>query len=305
MVTVSIVIVNYNTKDLISSCLKSIKKYTKGKEIEIIIVDNASSDGSITALKKTAKLNPNITLILNTKNRGFSHANNQGMAKARGSYILLLNSDTLFTEDPIGPLLKIMEAQKEIGIVSCALKNPDGSLQGTGGYFPTLFRVFSWMFFIDDLPFIGSFIRPFHPMRSKYNPRSSYYSKPHQFDWVTGAFLLMRRSVYEKIGGFDSDFFMYTEDVDLCFRASKVGWQALYVPTVSITHYGGASSTKEFPIISEFRGMKLFYRKHYSITHQIILRLILKIGALLRMVLFGILEGSDSAKIYAKAFTIS
>lgn len=287
----SIVIVNYNTKELTLSCIESIKKNTREIKYEMIVVDNGS--------QKDQRIDGS---IFNDRNLGFSKANNIGIRKAKGRYILLLNSDTLLHDNVLGEMVEWMEENQKIGIATCALKNKDGSLQGTGGYFPNLLRVFSWMT-IQDLPYIDTIIKPFHPMKEKSLFRNDqFYKIERELDWVTGAFMMIRRKVVDQITGLDEDYFMYTEDTDFCFRARKAGWKVVYNPKWSITHLGGKSSTKEFPLLSEYKGLKTFYKKHYPGWQYPILRFLLKIGALWRMVFLGILEGGEAFRVYAKAF---
>jgi GT2 family glycosyltransferase len=295
----SIIIVSFNTKKLLTACLKSILDYTKGINFEIIVVDNDSEDGSAEAAK-----NLGVRVIRNNTNPGFATANNQGSKISGGKYVLFLNSDTEIHDNVLGEIVRWMDITPKAGIATCGLKNKDGSLQATGGYFPTLPRVFSWMT-IQDLPFVDNIIKPFHPLHSKslFFKGDNFYKTKKELDWVTGAFLLTRHEILEKAGGWDESFFMYVEEVDLCFRVKKLGYEVWYLPGWSITHLGGASSSnREFALVSEYQGLKKFYKKHFSAWQHPILRILLKIGALGRMVLFGILEGSKSVKIYAKVF---
>jgi hypothetical protein len=131
---------------------------------------------------------------------------------------------------------------------------------------------------------------------------TKFYKEEKQLDWVTGAFFLMRKEVYKNVGNFDEKYFMYTEETDYCFRAKALRWQVWYLPQWSIVHIGGASGTSENAVLGEFTGVKLFYKKHYPKWQYPILRLFLKIGALIRMAILGILEGPGAFKTYAKAF---
>jgi GT2 family glycosyltransferase len=194
----------------------------------------------------------------------------------------------------LGEMVAWMDESPKVGIASCGLRNNDGSLQETGGYFPTLLRVLAWMV-IQDLPMVDRLIRPFHP-------RKSFYRGEKELDWVAGAFMMVSREVARKIK-WDEDYFMYTEDVDYCFRAKRRGWKVVYWPRKAITHLGGASGTKEETILREFEGIKTFYRKHCPRWQYPVLRGLLKIGALGRMVVFGILGEERQRKVYAKAFS--
>lgn len=293
-VDLSIVIVSFNTKALLSSCIDSILKYTKNIKFEIVVVDNNSEDGSAETAKKLGA-----RVIKNKSNLGFAMANNQGLKISKGKYILFLNSDTLISSNVLSDMIVFLDQNPKAGIATCSLLFKNGNLQSTGGYFPTLPRVFMWMMFLDDIPW-------FDMMITSYHPHKNYFKSFHKQDWVTGAFLLTKRGILDRIGGWDESYFMYVEEVDLCFRIKKLGYEVWYSPIWNIIHYGGASSkTNELSLISEYEGVKKFYKKHYPLWQFPILRIILKIGALGRMVLFGILEGVNSAKIYAKAFMVA
>lgn len=294
MVDLSIVIISFNTEKLTREAILSVVKNTKGITYEIIVIDNNSRDGSVEMLKKLP-----VRLIANKDNRGFGQANNQGMKIAKGRYILLLNSDTLVKTDVLSEMIAWMDDNPNCGISTCALKFPDGSLQGTGGYFPTLTRVAAWMLFLDDIPVIGRLVKPFHPLHglSPFDKNADFFKTKKEMDWVTGAFLMMRRKVFDKVGGFDKRYFMYVEEVDLCFRVKASGWQVWYLPEWSIIHHGGKSSTSEFPIINEVKSLKTFYKLRMPFWQYPFLRLIMKLGMFVRIFIFG--------KTYAKAFLVA
>lgn len=297
-VDLSIIIISFNTSNLLLSCINSIIRQTKDVSYEIIVVDNASTDGSPEIISNLQ----GVKLINNKNNIGFAGANNQGIRKTKGRYILLLNSDTIISDNLLKEMVLWMDEKPEAGITTCSLRNKDGSIQGNGGFFPTLMRVFSWMT-IQDLPFVDRVIKPFHPAKSKsFSKETEFYKKPRELDWITGAFMLVRKDVFEKAGHFDEDYFMYVEDVDFCYRVKRQNWKIWYFPQWSIIHYGGASGNTRLSVLSEFEGLKRFYKKHYPKWQYPILRILLKIGSLGRMILFGMLEGPGSAKIYAKAF---
>ena len=302
----SIIIVSFNTKKILKECIESIVKTTKKIKYELIVVDNNSKDGSVELLRKLAKKYP-IHVITNNKNAGFGIANNQGAKKAKGKYLLFINPDTLVKKNVLGEMVLWMEKNPKVGVSTCALRNRDGSLQGTGGYFPNLFKVFAWMFFLENIPLIDRLIKPFHPMhpQSPIYKGEVFFKKAHQRDWVTGAFLLTRKDIFEKVGGFDQDYFMYTEETDLCWRIKKDGWQIWFLPEWNIVHFGGASSTAEFPILGEYKGVKLFYKKNKPAWQMPLVRLFLKGGAVLRILLFGLIKGKEAAKTYANAFKVA
>jgi len=299
---ISIILVNYNTKKITADCIKSVIKFTKSVNYETILIDNGSSDGS---LRYFNELNYPLKVVKNKYNLGFAKANNQGIKNAQGRYFLLLNSDTELNSNVIGEMVKWMDNHSKVGIASCRLRNADGSEQGTGGYFPTLIRVFSWMT-IQDFPLVDKIIKPFHPIHRKYfNLGKDFYNKKRELDWVTGAFFLVRKSVINEIGYFDENYFMYTEEVDLCYRAKQNGWQVFYLPRWDIKHYGGASGKSWSFVVPEYKGIKLFYKKYYPLWQFPIMRIILKIGALGRIILFSILSGKEAAKTYVEAFRVA
>ncbi len=299
----SIIILNYNTKNLVVACIESIIKYVNKVKYEIIVIDNASSDGSVEKLKSFVNKYKFITLIVNRNNLGFSKANNQGIKKAGGKFILLLNSDTLFKENFIYQMINWLIRNPDVGVASCALLSPDGSIQGNGGYFPTLTRVFSWMI-IQDLPLVDLIIKPFHPLKSKsFSKNKHFFKKRKELDWVTGAFFMFRKTITDEIGFLDEDYFMYTEEVDYCYRIKSKGYKIVYNPSWSIYHIGGASAGSLFSVVQEIHGIKIFYRKHYSSWQYPILLVLLKVGMFGRMLIFGTIEGKNGWDIYRKALT--
>jgi hypothetical protein len=306
MKDLSIILVSYNTEKMTQETIESVVKYTKGITYDFYVADNNSQDGSVEMLKRLSEKLP-LTLFANKDNRGFGLANNQGLEKAKARYYLLLNTDTLVHDNVLGEMVEWMDNHQKVGISSCALKNVDGSLQGTGGYFPTLGRVFAWMFFIEDIPGLSTLIKPYHPMHpnSPIYKGEEFFKKAQQRDWLTGAYNLIRAEALKDSGMFDKDYFMYVEEVDLSFRAKRKGWEIWYLPQWSITHFGGASGTTEFSLLSEYKGIKIFYKKHMPGWQLPMVRLFLKLGALLRMIIFGVIKGPAVAKIYAKAFKIA
>lgn len=303
-VKLSVIIVSFNTKDLLLNCISSLKKYAKNITYEIVVVDNNSSDNSVKEIKRKYLSDKTISIIENKKNIGFAAANNQALKICKGEYILLLNSDTVLTSPFLFDMLEWMDKQIEVGISSCMLHNKDGSIQETGGYFPTFTRIIAWMFFLDDLPILDRIFRSFHPYHSKSITKNIHFYQKLQYpDWVSGAFFLIRRKVFEKVGLIDEDYFMYMEEVDYCFRVKKEGWKVAYNPSWSITHFGGSSSTREYPIVSELKGIKLFYRKHFCRLFRFPIKLILKTGVFLRIILYFIIEGKEGSDVYKKAFS--
>ncbi len=225
----SIIIVGHNNKDLITDCIKSIQEDASLKNKEIIVVDNGSTDGSQSAIKKLQKSIPNVTLIENKENLGFAKANNQGIKKARGEYVLLLNSDIIVKKGSLGKLLAFAKKKKDAGVVGPKLLNIDGSLQ------PSCFR----------FPTIGNAIREYwlgeKGLFEKYAPKGK---KASTVDALVGAAFLMTPAVLEKVGVLDEKYFAYFEDIDYCRNAWKKGLKVYYYPGAEIIHYHGATFKK-------------------------------------------------------------
>lgn len=300
-IEISIVIVS-SKLDYLSDCLRSLKSALTGITNEIIVVDNASADKIGNQTKRDF---PEVKIIRREVNGGFGENNNMGMKIAQGRYVLLLNDDTKIIQKNIfKEMIAWMDENPRVGLTSCALVNPDGvTVQGSGGYFPTLLRVFAWMTFIDDIPGVDKLMKPYHPLHpaSPFYKNEGYYQKSQEQDWVTGAFFLMRKEAMDAAGLFDEDFFLYVEEVELAYRFHKAGWKSWYLPKWKIVHYGQMTNGSEKATIFEMQNLKLYYRKHYPKWQLPVLTLLLKFGAFLRILLFGI-TNIKVAKIYAKAF---
>lgn len=286
----SVILVSYNTKAVTLACLESIFKHSRGFNFEIIVVDNASSDGSPAALKQFKKTH-SLRLLLLKKNLGFGRGNNRGAKLARGEYLLLLNTDTLLHDNALKTALDEARAIANLGAYSCRLVNRDGSTQPTGGYFPTLGRILTWQLFLDKLPALNHWWKPIHPGKSWYQQR-------REFDWLTGAFMLIPRQVFARVGGFDKNIFMYVEDTDLCYRLKQLGLKVVYSPTAKITHLGGASGASGSSLVWEARQTLFFVKKHYGLLAAIVADGLIRLGSLLRYLLFGIIN-KDATRSFA------
>lgn len=292
----SLVIVNWNTKKLLQKCLASIYQFTKGINFEVIMVDNGSQDGSPAMVKKKFPL---VKLILNNDNLGFTKANNQGIKAAKGEFIMLLNSDAYLIENSLAKLVEkastIEGSSLRLGGLGPQLLNEDRSIQQSAGFFPSLPQVFWWMSFIDDLPG-GWLLKPFHV------DHDIFYQKNRQVDWVTGAAILVPKEVIAKVGALDENIFMYGEEVDWCYRIKNAGYKIYFTPQTKIVHLGrGSETVSSNSYIGEYQGVLYFYRKYKSRFSLQIVRLLLKMGALLRIVVFGLLRRRELAKIYVMA----
>ncbi|KKR32300.1 MAG: Glycosyltransferase/rhamnosyltransferase [Candidatus Gottesmanbacteria bacterium GW2011_GWC2_39_8] len=297
MIRLSVIIVSFNTKTLLSNCLSSLVKYYDPSFFEVIVVDNNSTDGSPEMVVRDF---PQFKLIKNNENKGYAKANNTGIYKAKGKFILLLNSDTEFTDGNLSKSVRFMEDHPKTGALGVKLINADGSLQYSAGYFPVLVRVFFWMFFLDDIPFVSKFFKSYH----QENPE--FYSKIQNTDWVTGAFFLFNRDIITKSGLIDEKIFMYGEEVEWCYRIKKSGYKVCYYPEVKVMHLKGASGVGiTSGLKEEYKSLLFFYKKHMPVWKIPILIFLLKIGAMLRIFLFGIIYPDPrKKKIYEEAFRL-
>ncbi|MEK7788059.1 MAG: glycosyltransferase family 2 protein [Chloroflexota bacterium] len=253
MFDVSIIIVNWNTRDMLADCLNSIA-LTAGKlRVETIVVDNNSTDGSQAMVQERF---PEARLIQNRQNVGFAKANNQAMAVMQGRYALLLNSDALATPGSIQALIELADSQPRAGLVGAQLVNPDGSFQASHTPFPSL-----WQEFL-ILTGLGRLLHGrWYPSRGPEEAKG-----PQKVDYVEGACMLVRREAFQQVGGLDEGYFMYAEEVDWCYAMKKGGWQVWYHPASRIVHFGGGSSKNRRPQREAdlYRSRVRFFRKHYG-----------------------------------------
>lgn len=293
----SVIIVSWNTKKLLEDCLKSLFKYTKELNFEVIVVDNGSTDDSPQMVKSKF---PKVILIKNKDNFGFTKANNQGIKVAKGDYIALLNSDTYLIENAFKKLLEAAKSKNNKAVLAPLLLNENRTIQQSVGFFPNLPQVFFWMSFLDDLPF-GQFLKPYHV------DHDSFYKKAREVDWLTGAAIFVPREIIKKAGALNEEIFMYGEDVEWCFRIKKAGYKISLYPQAKIVHIGRGSSkkipTKAF--VGEYLGVKFFYKEYRGFLALQIVRLFLKIGALLRIIVFSALGRKELAKSYVEAFKVA
>lgn len=293
----SIIIVSYKTKELLKNCLKSVFDSKIDFPFEVIVIDNNSEDGSIEMVKEEFK---KVKLVVNKENVGYGKANNQGMKIAKGEYVLLLNSDTEIIDNAISKMVEWLEGYEGVGVVGCKLLYRDGRIQQSAGFLPRLSKIFLWQTFLDDLPILRNLIKPYQVSDV------DFYKKEHEVGWVTGAFFLLRKKVFEETGGFDEKIFMYAEEVEWCLRIKKAGWKIFYTPTASIYHIKSASprDLNENAIISEYKGLMYLFKKHKPKWELRFLPLILKFGAFLRILRFSIIGDKEKVKIYEKALKV-
>ncbi|MBU1127421.1 MAG: glycosyltransferase family 2 protein [Patescibacteria group bacterium] len=269
----SIVIVNFNTRDLLRDCLKSIERSVKTKcfsSWEIIVVDNASKDKSVEMLKSEF---PKIKLLASSENLGFSKANNRGIEKTSGRYVLFLNPDTLVPANTLSKMIEFMDENKKAGAATCRVDLLNGNLDDASHRgFPTPWNSFTHFSGLDKL-------FPQSKLFAGYSLGHLPLGKIHEIDSLVGAFMFVRREAGEEVNWWDEDYFWYGEDIDFCFRLKKRDWKIYFVPTVKVIHYKGASSgikktsekvttaSKETRLavsLASTEAMKIFYKKHYE-----------------------------------------
>ncbi len=255
----SIVIVNWNVCDLLRDCLLSISApnaRSADLSVETIVVDNASTDGSVEMVRRTF---PQVTLIANDDNPGFTGGNNRGIAASRGRYILLLNPDTKVLGDALALMVAYMNAHPAVGALGPTLLNPDGSVQSSRRRFPTPATAF-----LESTSLQSWF--PRHRLLRDYYVLDKPDDAIAQVDWVTGACLLARRAALEQVGLLDDGYFMYSEELDWCRRAKAAGWQIVYYPAAQVIHHGGQSSeqVKAFQIIRFNRSKIRYFRQYHG-----------------------------------------
>jgi GT2 family glycosyltransferase len=273
--TLSIIIVNYNAGHYLEKCLKSVYAETKQIPFDIWVVDNNSKDESVSMVRRYF---PPVKLIENKENPGFARANNQAITKSVGDYILLLNPDTLIQKNAIEKTVKFMDEHPQTGIAGCKVLNEDGTLQlACRRSIPTPGVAF---FRLTGL----SKLFPNSKGMAKYNLTYLNPDQANEVDAVSGAFLMIRRTVVDNIGTLDEQFFMYGEELDWCLRTKKAGWNVMYYPDAKIIHYKGeCSKTNRRKAAFEFyRSMYLFHKKHFADNYNPLINIIIYAGIFLK-----------------------
>ena len=268
MLDLSIIIVSWNVRELLRRCLQSIISNPKSQwPTEIIVVDNASTDGSAAIVRDGF---PQVQLLVNDDNLGFTVANNQAIARSRGRYVLLLNPDTEVLGDALATMVGYMDAHPEVGALGPQLLNPDGSIQSSRRRFPTMATAF-----LESTILQRWF--PDNPVLRRYYMLDRPDNRTQGVDWAVGAALLMRREAIEQVGPLDEGFFMYSEELDWCHRIKAQGWKVVYLPTAKVVHHGAQSSEqlKPFQHIQFQRSKIRYFRKHHGAWKAEALRLFL------------------------------
>lgn len=251
----SIVIVNWNTKAYLERCLQSLQANAPSCESEVIVVDNASDDGSAPMVRERF---PEAILIENAENAGYARGNNQGIERSKGEYLLLLNPDTEVTTGALDSLLEFARKHKDAAAVGCRLIGPDGKVQPSCRSFPEPRGVF---FEYTKL----SRLFPKSRILGAYRMTWFDYAREAEVDQPMGSCLLLNRKAIEQIGDFDEDFPVFFNEVDWCYRAKQKSWKIYFTPKAEVLHHGGASTRQKKPemIRESHRSLKKFYEKHY------------------------------------------
>lgn len=262
----SIIIVSWNVCDLLQDCLRSIETHRYDLNIETIVVDSYSSDDTVEMVRQNF---PEVILIACEENVGFPRGNNIGMEQATGETLFLLNPDTVVIADALPVLLRYLRDHANVGVVGPQLCFGDGAIQSSRRRFPT---VWTGMF-------ESTWLEPYAPksILRDYYVQDTADDETAVVDWVMGAAMLVRREVYEKVGGMDAAYFMYSEELDWCKRIKNHGWDVVYLPTAQITHYQGKSSEQaSIARHINFNRAKLrYFRKHHSSATALFLRVVI------------------------------
>ncbi len=303
---VSICIVNWNTKDLLHDCIKSIKEKTSGIDYEIIIVDNASSDGSVEMIRHTF---PDCKLIASDQNLGFVKGNNLAIKEASGKYIVYLNPDTTLVTNAITGMHNFLENNREYGAIGCKLIDQNGNIQYTcAAAFPTPFNTLSPLLLLDRI----------FPKSKLFAARELDYwnhEDSRDVECLSGACIMTRKNIIDDLGGFDENIFMYSEDIDLCYQILRRNWNIFYLASEIIIHHEGASTRKKknrnFAPLMQKASNYYFIRKNFGQLKATQFRIAVCIGSLFRIILMTLLyplliiiRHSDSSVMLSKHFYI-
>ena len=280
MMGLSIIIVNWNTRELLAQCLQSIEDSVRETVYEVWVVDNGSSDSSVTMV---AERFPAVHVIDNPRNVGFVCANNQALARCRGRYVLLLNSDTQALADSVDRAVRFISEHPRAGIAGVRLLNSDGTFQASYTPYPPLLREVLILSGLGRL-----LVGPAFPSREAEVEKGAQRIT----GYVEGAFLMARREAIEQIGGLDEHIFMYAEEVDWCYRFHQAGWEVWYLPRAPIIHHGGQTSKKRQGRMEAelYRSRIYFFRKHHGKAAALCLQLIICAITLPKMLIHWLLR---------------
>lgn len=288
MYDISIIIPNFNTKEYLLQCIEGIYTFHIDLNMEIIVIDDNSSDGSAEAVKKAF---PDVMVIENIENKGYCYSNNRGIEAVSGRYFVLLNSDVIFIEPVLDKMIDFMEKTGDAGFTGIKLLNEDRSLQFSCRSFPNI--KFSAIY-----SFLPGFIARKSKSYRQYFMLDMDYEKTQMVEMAAATCCIVRPSVIDTIGMMDERYFMYAGDTEWFFRAKKAGYNFYYLPLVKIVHLGSQSiSLTNKKIIREYqRGIKIFYKEHIERNTPLILRLFVPLGIYMRYIILTIKSFVDENK---------
>lgn len=274
----SVVIVNWNVRDLLRRCLQSIFNNTTGISFEVFVMDNASADGSVEMVRSEF---PSVSVIANNGNFGFARANNLAMQKSRGDFVLLLNPDTEMVGNSLGHLVGLARAHPDAGVVGCRFLNPDGTIQPSVRRLP---RLLDHIMILLKLHHVFPNIRPIR----RYLAADHDEAREQNVEQVSGTFMCVSRAVIRTVGLLDERFFIWYEDVDYCRRVVAAGFKVLYTPEISIINHGGKSFEQVVALKKQRmmnRSMAQYFRKHHSTTAWLIVQALRPISLIITWII--------------------
>ncbi len=269
----SVVIVNWNTRNLLKDCLESLYTTVKNLSLDVYVVDNGSTDGSVEMVEERF---PEVRLIRNKENRGFATANNQALHGIHTPYVFLLNTDTVLLEGTVEGMVSFMNEHHDVAIVAPQFLNRDGSKQNTFDNFPSLSTEL----------LNKSLLRMCLP--TSYPSKRADYKEPLEVESVLCAGVVLRQDVFRQVGFFDEDYFAYLDDSDICFRLKEAGWRCFYLPHLKMYHFGGGGTkgkSRADSVIEYYRSLYIFFRKNRSATEYLILKILKPVRLIISLVL--------------------
>lgn len=281
-VDVSVIVVSWNTRDILRKCLRSIFEETHRHSLEVIVVDNASADGTVEMVRGEF---PQVLVIANSENRGFAAANNQGLEIAKGRCLLLLNPDVIVLDGAIDKSVEYLSTKPEVGVFGCQVYQDEHTIQKTCFRFPSPMNMFLIQSGLHSLiPRSRFFARYFIPEWDRQSER--------EVPVVSGMFMLLRREAFEQVGPMDEAYFVYAEEADWCFRYWKAGWKCLFAPVARVLHLdGGGKSTSQVSVgmfVQMHKSLLIFNCKNYGVFAGFRVQLIFLVSGLLRGAAWGI-----------------
>lgn len=275
-VSLSVIVVNFNAGNFLNQCLKSLDEAKKQLDLDIWVVDNASVDGSLSNPKKDFS---KVHFIENKENIGYGAANNIALKRVNTEYILLLNPDCYVSAETLSFMVQFMQDNPQVGAATCKVQKADGSIDWASHRgFPTPWASFLYYIFGND---------------NLYHLTDKDMNSPHEVDAIAGAFFMTRKSVLDKVGLFDEDYFLYAEDIDLCYRVKQAEYKVMYVPSVAVLHHKGISSgikehsqelslsqleSRKKALNSFYETMKIFYQKHLAQDYPFFINWLVYLG---------------------------